>query len=282
MNKVGSALFLILKYVTSFKKQTDAGFVARFYKLLVILLLLTIACKPAEKEILTIAAASNMQFALEELAIEFTKETGLSYRVVTGASGMLTSQMAQGAPYHIFMSANMDYPNYLFKQGLTVEPPVAYAKGTLILWSTSGTALPELSQLKLKPNQLLAVANPETAPYGKAALEVLNHYNLFNEVQAQLVYGENIAQTNQFIASGAAYCGFTSKSVIMAPDLQHQGNWQEINRHAYTPIKQGMVILKNSVDIQKKARVFTAFLFSKKGRRILEKYGYLPLTKTPI
>lgn len=244
-----------------------------------VVLLLVLACKPTKEETFTIAAASSMQFALEELANAYTNETGFSCKLVTGASGMLTSQISTGAPFHLFMSADMNYPDYLFKQGLTLDPPLAYAKGTLVFWSVAGKELPEFHQINLEPIQLWAIANPETAPYGKAALEVLHHYNIFNEVKNKLVYGENIAQTNQFIASGAAYGGFTSKSVVMALNLKNKGTWQEINPQAYQPIEHGVVVLKSSTGIEKKAQAFKAFLFSKKGRRILEKYGYLPITK---
>jgi molybdate transport system substrate-binding protein len=249
--------------------------------ILLIMLPLT-ACNTESTPKLTIAAAANMQFALQELITVFTEESGISCELVTGASGMLTSQVAEGAPYHILMSADMAYPEYLFSKGYTIGRPLVYAQGTLVLWSVSAKELPAIPKLASKAGQIIAIANPETAPYGRAAVDVLKYYGVYESLKDQLVYGESIAQTNQFIASGAVYAGITAKSAVKAAGLKKKGSWQKIDPASYHPISQGLVILKTNKAMEKKAYAFKAFLLSSSGRRILEKYGYVTPNKKPI
>ncbi|WP_340201708.1 molybdate ABC transporter substrate-binding protein [Ascidiimonas sp. W6] len=259
-------------------------FLCRQSKVFALLFTLSLVsgCSKPKTETITIAAASSMQFALEELIAAFKDKTGISCEVVNGASGMLTSQIAAGAPYTIFMSADLQYPHYLAKNGYTTSEPVIYGYGELILWSVKETIKPDILLATQNKITHIAIANPETAPYGKAAKEALEYYGLFEAVKDKLVYGENISQTNQFIASQAVEYGFTAKSVVLSSSLKNKGIWEAIDSTAYLPIAQGMVVLKSNKQQHKKALAFKTFLFSTEGRRILEKYGYRTPNKNPL
>lgn len=220
-----------------------------------------------------IAVAANMQFAIEPLIHDFTETTGIQCEPILSSSGKLTAQIIEGAPYDVFISANMKYPNELFKNNLTNSQPAIYAHGKLVLWSADKQITPSFYFLKNNSLKHIALANPKTAPYGSAAIEVLKHYDLLEKLKNKLVYGESIAQTNQFIMSQAADIGFTAKSVVLSPQVKGKGNWIDIDPAIYSPIEQGIVILKNSKK-QKEAELLFNYLFSKKGKRILEEYGY--------
>lgn len=234
-------------------------------------------CISEKNEVITIAAASSMQFTLDELVTVFAEETGVECKIVTGASGMLTAQITQGAPYDLFLSADLEYPQYVYKKGLSVKAPLIYAKGSLILWSVTDTLPESLKSLSNPIIAKIAVANPETAPYGKAAVQVLSRYGIHDAIKEKLVYGANISQVNQFIVSGSVSYGFTAKSVLMSPDLKNKGVWMEIDSLAFEAIDHGLVLLKSDTKRLENAKAFVDFLRSTSGRRILEKYGY----KTP-
>lgn len=236
-------------------------------------LFFTCDSKP-EEEVLTIATAANLQFAMEELTSTFTKEWDVKCEVILGSSGKLTAQIIQGAPYDIFISADMKYPYELSQKELTVNPPKIYAYGNLVLWTMTKDLDPTIDILSSKEVKHIALANPKTAPYGRAAMEVLAHYRIDDSLDAKFVYGESIAQTNQFIISGAAEIGFTSASVIQAPVIKGQGQWISLPDSLHTPIAQGIVIINHTGNQLPDAQKFYSFLFSPKGREILNKFGY--------
>ena len=223
---------------------------------------------------LTIAVAANMQYAMEALAEDFTETTGIPCELVVSSSGKLTAQIREGAPFHILVSADMKYPEELYKSGLTTGPPQVYAYGKLVLWSLQDEQVPSLEMLQEARVRHVAVPNPVTAPYGKAALEVLDNTGSYEVIQEKLVYGESIAQTNQFISSRAADIGFTALSVVVAPQLKGQGQWVELDPALYSPIAQGVVVLRNPDEIQKAALAFRDYLFAVSAREILLKFGY--------
>lgn len=223
---------------------------------------------------LTIATAANVQFAMEELSQQFTSQSGIQCDVILGSSGKLTAQIKAGAPYDIFVSADMKYPNELYKTGLTTHKPEVYAFGRLVLW-TSGNTVPSIDSLNTPGIKHIAIANPETAPYGRAAVEALRHYGLYDPVKNKLVFGESIAQVNQFILSKTAGVGFTSRSVVMSPQMKDKGKWTEVAENAYTPITQGAVMIKREGMNEVDALIFYRYLFSDQAREILKKYGYL-------
>lgn len=244
-----------------------------FYFLLVSCL--SVGCHTQQKKSLTIATAANVQFAMEELIQVFSEETGINSEIILGSSGKLTAQIKAGAPYDLFVSADMKFPEDLYQNGFAQNKPQIYAYGKLVLWTLKKDFTLSVDSLKSPQIKHIALANPKTAPYGTAAVECMEYFKVFGDVSSKLVYGESIAQTNQFILSASAEAGFTAKSVLLSPKMNNQGQWLEIDQKSYTPIAQGAVVLKNKdrAKIQQ-AEKFYAFLFSEKAKKILLKYGY--------
>lgn len=243
--------------------------------LFLLFLFLFSQCQTSQKtEPLTIATAANMQFAITELTEAFAKKTGIACQTVVSSSGKLMAQIQAGAPFDVFVSADMKYPTALFETGWTTAAPEVYAYGKLILWTTSPKITPTLSVLSTDSIQHIAIANPKIAPYGEAALAVLTANGLRQKIAHKLVMGESIAQTNQFVLSNAAEIGFTAQSVIFSPNLDSQGKWLALPDNLYTPIAQGVVRLKSSDTRQTAAKQFYDFLFSNEGKSILAKFGY--------
>ncbi|WP_233557482.1 molybdate ABC transporter substrate-binding protein [Aquimarina sp. AD1] len=240
-----------------------------------IIILITVGCKEPKKETITIAAAANMQYAIEEISNAFTKQTGVSCELVISSSGKLTAQIIEGAPYDIFVSANMKYPNEIYENKLAIEAPKVYAHGQLVLWSMDKELVPSLEILTDSRVVHIAIANPRTAPYGQSAVEVLNKNNIYDAVADKLVYGESISQTNQFIISKSSEIGFTSMSVVLSKKIKDKGRWIPIDKKEYTPIEQGVVLIKREIQDSTNSRKFYEFLFSKDAREILEDFGYL-------
>ncbi|GAB5527881.1 MAG: molybdate ABC transporter substrate-binding protein [Roseivirga sp.] len=240
----------------------------------VALLSTTFACHQKKTNTLIIATAANMQFAMAELTETFSKKTGIACEPVLGSSGKLTAQVIAGAPYDIFIAADMKYPQKLYKEGLTIDPPRVFAHGRLVLWSMEQKVLRLPEALTNETLSHIALANPKTAPYGMAAGEVLQHLGIREQLESKLVYGESIAQTNQFITSQAAQVGFTAKSVVLAPSLRNTGTWIDIPLDYYSPLEQGVVILKSKDQPKPEASAFYEFLFSDEAKKILNKFGY--------
>lgn len=229
---------------------------------------------PLPSNKITIATAANMQFAMKVLTEAFTAQTGIGCDVVISSSGKLTAQIKEGAPYDVFVAANMKYPNELFDSGLTVNKPKVYAHGYLALWSMVEGLNPSLEELKSDAVQHIALANTQTAPYGMAAIDVLKHYELYEELEKKLVFGESVAQTNQFVYSESAEVGFTALSVVLSPPMRNKGRWVKLEE-GYAPIEQGVVLIRKSEKELEAAAQFYAFLFSIESKQILEDFGYL-------
>jgi molybdate transport system substrate-binding protein len=226
---------------------------------------------------LTVAVAANVQYTFEELKAAFESKTGITIKPIIGSSGKFTAQIEQGAPFDVFLSADMEYPQTLEKEGLTYNTPKAYAYGTLVLWTMTNMDLSGgVAVLADAGVKNVAIASPQTAPYGRQAVNALKHYNLYPQVQKKLVYGESIAQVNQFITTGAVDAGITAKSIVLAPHMKDQGQWIEIEQGAYESIAQGVVILKHAQDGNlEDAQKFFEFLFSAEAGEIFRKYGYV-------
>ncbi|GAB3743124.1 molybdate ABC transporter substrate-binding protein [Spirosoma lituiforme] len=223
---------------------------------------------------LRVAVAANAQFVMEPLREAFQKQSGVQIESIVSSSGKLTTQIQQGAPFDVFLSADMEYPNALHQQGLTTSQPIVYAYGSLVLWTLS--ELPLSADLRVLQNPLvrhIALANPETAPYGAAAVSLLKYRKMLASLQPRLVYGESIAQVNQYVLSGAAEVGFTAKSVVLDPALKGRGHWIDLPPPGYSPIAQGVVVLKRT-DQPKAAQQFVQFLKTLAARRLLQQYGY--------
>lgn len=244
------------------------------FSVVILLIILMVSCNPKSNEKLLIATAANVQFAMEELVAKFENQTQIECEIIMSSSGKLTAQIKEGAPYDIFVSANMIYPNELYNSGFTTNKPEVYAYGKLVLLSLKDDVKVDLSLLKDNSIKHIAVANPKTAPYGISASEVLHYYNIYDDVKDKLVYGESVSQTNQFILSKAAEIGFTAKSAVKSPKMVGFNNWIELPQNTYKPIEQGVVIIKNKNKTNAKANSFYKFLFSPEAKIILKKYGY--------
>lgn len=229
------------------------------------------ACQsPSTRPKLTISVASNMQFAVSEIAGAFTEKTKTPVDLIIGSSGKLTAQITEGAPYDVFLSADLKYPQQLYQNRLAVQSPKVYAYGKLVLWTHNENVNPTIQGLTDETITHIALANPKTAPYGSAAIEVLKHHGIYGEVSQKLVFGESISQTNQFIMSEAAQVGFTAKSVVLSSNLKEKGKWSDVDSSDYTPIAQGIVLLNEN----RETKAFYTFIFSEEAKKILKNYGY--------
>lgn len=244
------------------------------FVILITLILGTACTNSNNRPRLLVATAANMQFAMEELILKFALKYDVDCELVLSSSGKLTAQIKEGAPYDVFVSADMKYPNDLAKAGKNLNSPKVYAYGKLVLWTLNPDIIPNLENLSNTKIEHIALANPKTAPYGKAALETLTYYNLKQSLTPKLVFGESISQTNQFIHSGAVEIGFTAKSVVLSKPMKNQGRWVEVDELAYNPIEQGIVVLKQPEKDHSAAMNFYNFMFSDEAKEILTQFGY--------
>jgi molybdate transport system substrate-binding protein len=238
------------------------------------------ACESNTEKKVVIACAANVQFAMDELTQEFERETGIQSSIVVASSGKLTAQIREGAPFDVFVSADMKFPEEVYNSGKGIEPPKIYAYGELVLLSLDSNIKAELASLTNPNVKHISVANPKTAPYGRAAEEVLIRYGLLEKIKSKLVFGESVSQTNQFISTGAAELGFTSKSSIKAFHNPNAGYFSAFEEGSYNAIEQGVILIKNPERNLEDAKKFYLFLFSEKSREILINNGYhLPAKK---
>ncbi|MEA2019649.1 MAG: molybdate ABC transporter substrate-binding protein [Campylobacterota bacterium] len=227
---------------------------------------------------INVAVAANVSYAIDDLKKEFNKiYPNTKVRITLGGSGKLTAQIKHKAPYHIFMSANMKYPNALYKENIAITKPLVYAQGSLAILSVKkkifsyGINIVNNSDIKK-----IAIANPKTAPYGEATVEAMKNAKVYNNIKNKFVYGESISQTVSY-AVIAADIGFIAKSSLYSPTmLQYKKdiNWVDVNPKLYTPINQGIVILKNGEN-NSEVKAFYNFIQSKNAKDILKKFGYL-------
>ncbi len=228
----------------------------------------------SEAQPLRVAVAANAQFVAVQLKEAFKKQTGINAELTVGSSGKLTAQIEQGAPFDVFLSADMKYPQELYAKSLTTQQPAIYAYGSLVLWSHHKRDLSNGVQAILQADvHKIAVANPKLAPYGEATLQVLDKLHLWKKAESRIVYGESISQVSQYLLSGAADMAFTSKSVVLDSAMRNTGSWVAIDSTLYQPIAQGIVIMKSSANLAA-ARQFYKFLLSPAAKAIFRKYGY--------
>jgi len=243
------------------------------YKKLILILLLGTFLSASS---LKVAVAANVRFAFNEIAKEYEKISGVKIHAIVSSSGKLTAQIQYGAPFDLFLSANMKYPEYLYEKKLATTKPKIYAHGTLVLWSLNKKVTVSLDGLKDKNIKKIAIPNPRTAPYGAQGLKVLEKYGLKKLLYSKIVFAESVSQTNQYIYSRSADIGITAKSVVMSPKMRGVGVFKELNADDYSPIEQGIVILKyGEIKNKKESLAFYKFIFSKDGQKILKKYGYI-------
>lgn len=227
---------------------------------------------------INIAVAANVSYAIDDLKKEFNKlYPNTKIKVTLGSSGKLTAQITHGAPYELFMSANMKYPNSLHNKALTITKPLVYAKGSLAFLSNKKRDFSKgVLLLKDKSIRKIAIANPKTAPYGIASIEALKNANIYDDIKSKFVYGESISQTVAY-AVKATDLGIIAKSSLYSPRMatyKENINWKEVDSNLYTPIEQGIVLLKKAKG-NSEAKAFYDFILSSKAKEIFKTYGYI-------
>lgn len=226
---------------------------------------------------LTVAAAADLQAAMQEVAAHFQKDTGNPVKVIYGSSGNFFQQIQNGAPFDIFFSANLDYPKKLELAGLIESASFyQYARGRIVLWVPKESKVdPSLGLKALLQSsvQKIAIANPQHAPYGQAAVSAMQKEGVYDKVKDKLVLGENISQTASFVASGSADIGVVALSLALSPNMKDKGRYSEIPADEYPPIDQACVILKSSKN-KETAQQFLLYVKSAPVAEILAGYGF--------
>jgi molybdate transport system substrate-binding protein len=225
---------------------------------------------------LTVAAAADLNAPLTEIANNFQKQTGSTVHLSFGASGNLTTQIENGAPFDVFLSADVGYPERLLKENL-VEPQslTRYAVGALVLWVPEGSVLDvERAGIQVLMNpavKRIAIANPQHAPYGRAAIAALKHFGIYDRLEKRLVLGESVSQAAQFAEPGNAQVGMIALAGAVA--LGHKGRYWIVPQDAYPPIEQGAVVTSHSKN-KELAQKFLEFLRMPDSAAILKRYGF--------
>jgi molybdate transport system substrate-binding protein len=226
---------------------------------------------------ITVAAAADLQFAMQDVAARFQQETGKTVKLIYGSSGNFFQQIQNGAPFDMFFSANLDYPKKLEAAGL-IEPGsyYQYAKGKIVIWVPKESKLDLSSGIRalLDPSiKKIAVANPQHAPYGQAAVAAMQKEDVYEKVKDKLVLGENISQTASFVVSGSADVGIVALSLALSPNMKDKGRYAEIPGDEYQPIEQACVIISSSMN-KETARRFLAFVKTAAIADVLRSYGF--------
>ena len=227
---------------------------------------------------ITIAVAANVSYAISDLTKAFnTLHPQIKVQVVLGSSGKLTAQISNGAPYHLFMSANMKYPEALYEKHIAITKPLVYAKGSLAYLSTKPLDISKGMAFVLSASvKKIAVGNPKTAPYGIATKEALQSAKLYNAIESKLIFAESISQTVSYTVR-ATNLGFVAKSALFSPKMKKYKkglNWVEVDPKLYSPIEQGIVILKKAKG-NSEVKAFYDFMLSSEAKEILKKFGYI-------
>ncbi|MFO0705507.1 MAG: molybdate ABC transporter substrate-binding protein [Nitrospira sp.] len=232
---------------------------------------------PAGAEEITVAAASDLNFAMKEIVAEYEKTTGEHVKLSLGSSGNFYAQIQNGAPFDLYFSADIGYPKKLEEAGLAVPGSVyRYAVGRIVIWAGTASNLDVSKGFALLQDagvKKIAIANPKHAPYGRAAVAAMESARIYEAVKGKLILGENISQAAQFIESGACDVGVIALSLAMAPAMKSKGAYWEVPLDAYPPLEQGAVVLKSSKQ-QDSAKRFLEFMKSQLGQEIMTRYGF--------
>lgn len=231
----------------------------------------------AVAEEITIAAASDLNFAFREIVAEYEKTTGNHVRLSLGSSGNFFAQIQNGAPFDLYFSADIAYPRKLEEAALTVPGSLfQYAVGRIVLWAGHESRI-DVTQgfevLREPTVKKVAIANPKHAPYGRAAVAAMEYFKVYDQVKDKLVLGENISQAAQFIESGACDIGIIALSLAVAPAMKSKGTYWQVPAESHPPLDQGAVILKSSKQ-QESAKQFLAFIKGDRGQEIMKRYGF--------
>lgn len=233
----------------------------------------------AQRDIPAIAAASDLQFALEDIAARFRNDSRKDLRLSFGSSGNYFRQIEQGAPFQLFLSADEDFVFRLHQAGRTEDRGVLYATGRIVLFAPKGSPLSADQQMASLKAELaarrvsrFAIANPEHAPYGRAAEQALRKLGLWEELQGKLVLGENVSQAAQFATSGSAQGGIFAYSLALSPNVSKLGSYVLLPEDLHQPLRQRMALVKGAGET---ARAFYVYLQQPAARKIFEQYGFV-------
>lgn len=252
-------------------------------RLFSVLLILIVAPAVFAQGTLRVAAAADLEPVLPPILEQFEHATGIHAEATYQASAMLTTQIMNGAPFDVFLSADLGFPKRLIDAGVAdaagspdSTTPITYAKGTLVLWTRKDSRLtPSLDLLRSPALKRLAIANPDRAPYGKAAVAALQKLGLYDELKPRVATAENIAQAAQFVDSGNAEAGLISLTSALTPRLQSDGAYFVMPRDLYPPIEQGAVIVSHTGQ-RAAAHKLLDFLLSESVQKQLAASGLTP------
>ena len=248
--------------------------------ILLLLMLAAVSVPVASAQQINVAAAADLNYALKELAHRFERGTGDKVTLSFGASGNLFSQISNGAPVDLYFSADEEYPKNLVAAGIADGSTLkTYAIGHLVLWVPNNSpydpAKLQMDVLTQPSVKRIAIANPQHAPYGRAAMAAIEHYGLKDKLAGKLVFGENVSQAAQFVQSGNAQAGLIALSIAMSPSMQLAGKYWELPTTAYPEFKQAAVIISSSKQ-KKTAAAFLGFVLSAEGAAVFKQFGVTP------
>lgn len=230
--------------------------------------------------VVRVAAAADLKFALEEVKAELnTVNPGVELAMTFGSSGTFFQQISNGAPFDLYLSADLSYPRRLVEEGKADGADLfGYAVGRLVVWAPNDSRVDPaggLAALTQPAAAKVAIANPDHAPYGVAAVSAMRSAGIYEVVRPKLVLGENVAQAAEFVQSGNAQVGVIALSLAMSPQMRDKGRYSEVPLDSFPRIDQGGVVLANAADLPA-ARTVKDFLTGEQGRSILRRYGFYP------
>jgi molybdate transport system substrate-binding protein len=244
---------------------------------------ITLICQLCAAQEITVAAAADLQSAMQDVAARFERETGKKVKVIFGSSGNFFQQIQNGAPFDMFFSANLDYPKKLEAAGLTEAGSYyQYAKGKIVVWVPKDSKINVSSGLQalLDPSvKKIAIANPLHAPYGQAAVLAMQKEGIYDKAKDKFVLGENISQTASFVVSGSADIGVVALSLVLSPNMKDKGRYKEIPADEYPPTEQACVILSSSKN-KAIAQQFLSYFKSAAVAELLVGYGFEVSSRT--
>ena len=244
---------------------------------LIVLLAVPLVSQLCAAQDITVAAAADLQFAMQDIAARFQKETGKGVKLIYGSSGNFFQQIPNGAPFDMFFSANLDYAKRLETAGLT-DPGsyYQYARGKIVIWVPKESKIDLSSGMQVLRNpsvQKIAIANPQHAPYGQAAVAAMQKEDVYEKVKDKFVLGENIAETASLVVSGSADVGIVALSLALSPNMKDKGRYVEVPSGEYPPIEQACVILGSSKN-KETAKQFLSFIKTAAAADTLRRYGF--------
>jgi len=250
------------------------------------ILLTGCSSRPSDKLDFTIAAASDLRYAMDKLAPRFqARHPQVTVKVSYGSSGQFSQQIAHGAPYDVFCSADLAYPRSLAAKGLTLPgSEFIYGIGRIVIWAPSESPLDVeqrgFDSLRDSAIRYIAIANPAHAPYGKAAVAALQTAGMYEGLKGKFAFGESVSATLQYVQRGSAEVGIVALALALAPPVRETGRYWEIPLESYPRLEQGGAIIKSTKHAAV-AQDFRLFMLSEEARAILDRYGFSPTAATP-